>query len=645
MKITRKRNVINKAGIFAGSLFVAASAVYLYSPVIGSHADTAVVGAEVNAMIALTTPESLHLEITPNAAGATASDSVTATVNTNSAYGYELYFSATDTNTDMTSTSSTATITSDFTATSLANIPVNSWGYSLDDTDYSPIPTSENSTRIRSIEHLPAGNELTTSIRFGTKVDSTLASGFYSDDVVFSAVAIAPPAPLLTMQGFDDSILPNNGDSIRLVDSRDGTIYGVARLADGRVWMTENLRIADKTITSNDSNIPAGETFTIPASEISAFTVGNDSGAVYVGDENRAFYNFYTATAGWGTYDRGEEEISPKDICPKGWRLPRSSDHLGIDELMNLASKYRYGEIITGQPGINGYWSVYNGVLDLESGEYFWFSRSMDNENGSVFSVDNEGYYEGAMGTSKNGSGVSVRCTLNEPTMQTFDKTKWLHEEGDSMQLNDERDGSLYTVVRLEDGNVWMIEDLKIMNKTLTSEDSNLPSGETFTIPASNISAFTNEYNTRAAYLNPTYPYGGFYNFYTATAGWGTYSRKEAESSPKDICPKGWRLPIHNSSTDEFEGLRDVYSNDFMMGSQEYDYSSGPNLYASGEIYNGQLSNAGHAGVYWTNSSYGDDDADGNGSGGALWIDSTGYSEGVIGNMKYDGAAIRCVAK
>ncbi len=402
MKITRKRNLLNEAGIFAGSLTVAAIAVYFYSPVIGSHADTTTIGAEVNAMIALTTPENLRLEVTPSAAGATASDSITATVNTNSSYGYELYFSATDTDTSMTSETSSSTITSDFTTTSLANIPVNSWGYSLDDTDYSPIPTSENSTRIRSVEHLPIGNELATSIYFGTKVSTSLASGFYSDNVLFSAVAIAPPSPP-TMQTFNaTTMLPNTGDSMELEDERDGTMYIVKRLADGNVWMTENLRIANKTITSADSNVTSD--FTIPASSISGFNV-YDTNNAYVDSTYGGYYTFYTATAGWGT-NNVTSGNSPKDICPKGWRLPTGGSS---GEFQTLYSNYNSVALMQGVPNIvlSGY--VVNGSMSSQDSSGSFWSSTVGSADNAYFLRLYSSYVYPARNLNKY-YGLSVRC-------------------------------------------------------------------------------------------------------------------------------------------------------------------------------------------------------------------------------------------
>ena len=615
MKITRKRNVINKAGIFAGSLFVAASAVYLYSPVIGSYADTAVVGAEVNAMIALTTPENLRLEVTPSAAGATASDSITATVNTNSSYGYELYFSATDTNTDMTSTSSTATITSDFTTTSLANIPANSWGYSLDDTDYSPIPTSENSTRIRSIEHLPAGNELTTSIHFGTKVDSTLASGFYSDDVVFSAVAIAPPEPIIpSMQNFESSMLPNKGDTMQLKDERDGTMYDVARLTDGKVWMAQNLKIMDKTITSEDSNLPSGETFTIPASDISAFTEEYNTSAAYLDDTHGGYYNFYTATAGWGTHDKGDYEQSTKDICPKGWRLPIGyDDYIDADEFERLReSRERIieDELIDGIAKFDLAGLIHNGEFDEDYSYlgYYWYGTSFGEDSGDALLVANS-YTESATGIDKY-KGLPVRCIANEPTMQAFDKTTMLPDVGDSMEIRDNRDGSKYTIKRLADGNVWMTDNLRLDGRTGTPLDSNIV-----------------EYTHYIYVDHMDETYGGYYNFQFAVAD--SQDGLTTGNAPEDICPKGWRLPTGGNSG-ELGALYGHYGVDALITGE-------PAFTLSGGFYSGELLYRGETGEYWSSTI--------NSADTAFSLSLNNSSATMSADSMSVGKAVRCIAK
>ena len=114
---------------------------------------------------------------------------------------------------------------------------------------------------------------------------------------------------------------PNYAPTKTLVDTRDDNTYTVSKLADGRCWMTQNLRIINKTITPADSDVTAN--YTIPASSLSGFDLGiyNTSNA-YV-DSDGGFYNWYTATAGTGTQALStHDQNTTVSICPKGWRLP-----------------------------------------------------------------------------------------------------------------------------------------------------------------------------------------------------------------------------------------------------------------------------------------------------------------------------------
>lgn len=173
----------------------------------------------------------------------------------------------------------------------------------------------------------------------------------------------------------------------------------------------------------------------------------------------------------------------------------------------------------------------------------------------------------------------------NLPLMQTFNKSS-LANVGDSATLIDARDGEKYTVKKLADGKVWMTENLRLINKTISNADSNLPAGETWTIPASSVSGFSAQ-NTNNAYLDSTY--GGYYSFYTATAGWGTNSVTSG-NSPKDICPKGWRLPT-GGSTGEFNTLYGQYNSYALMMGE-------PNFTLSGNVRNSSVSDQGSRGRF-----------------------------------------------
>ena len=218
----------------------------------------------------------------------------------------------------------------------------------------------------------------------------------------------------------------------------------------------------------------------------------------------------------------------------------------------------------------------------------------------------------------------------NLPLMQTFNKSS-LANVGDSATLIDARDGEKYTVKKLADGNVWMTQNLRIIDKTISSADSNLPEGETWIIPASSASGFSAQ-NTSNAYLDSTY--GGYYTFYTATAGWGTDSVTSG-NAPKDICPKGWRLPtglsLTGTSVNEFKTLYDNYNSSSLMRGD-------PGFVLSGDVYEGLVSGQGSKGFYWSSSVANADYAY------YLQLNSSNVYPS-FGQIKYDGFAVRCVAK
>lgn len=92
-----------------------------------------------------------------------------------------------------------------------------------------------------------------------------------------------------TMQAFNCSSL-SEGETASLTDTRDGNIYTVRKFKDGKCWMTENLRIVGKTITSADSNVSSD--FIIPASSISGFNA-QDTNNAYVDSTYGGYYTFY----------------------------------------------------------------------------------------------------------------------------------------------------------------------------------------------------------------------------------------------------------------------------------------------------------------------------------------------------------------
>jgi hypothetical protein len=244
------------------------------------------------------------------------------------------------------------------------------------------------------------------------------------------------------------------------------------------------------------------------------------------------------------------------------------------------------------------------------------------------------------------GHGYPVMCVAKletTPETKTLDDISTMQEmsfsvcensvEGESNTLTDTRDSNSYTVKKLKDGNCWMTQSLKLVDKTITSGDSNLPEGESFTIPPSDISSFTTS-SVTSAYLDPSY--GAYYNYNTVTAGWSsTGTHSQGDFAPGDICPKGWRLS------------RTFHEND-VMGMIYYNVSllSGePAMQLNGLLYNGEFKNRGSRGSYWTSTYYN------NKVGYVLDISGTnGYAifSNAITAANYAvaaGAQVRCIAR
>ena len=190
-------------------------------------------------------------------------------------------------------------------------------------------------------------------------------------------------APSGYIQGFNCNSLAQ-GKVTALTDIRDGQVYAVAKLVDGKCWMIENLRLnpADENtiINASNTNNPtqtfvddiannfrgngdigayfsdcdlSGGVSSIGCSDRVAFLTNNiyrGYSANYLTDVVTSswysygiLYNWHTATAGNGSwYDSGQfTDVDTYityqgDICPSGWHLPTSEYGGGDNNLLEF---------------------------------------------------------------------------------------------------------------------------------------------------------------------------------------------------------------------------------------------------------------------------------------------------------------------
>lgn len=419
--LNKKPTALKNVGIFSLSFAVAASALYLYSPVIKTHAEESA-SADVNLNVAETMSfrldkEVVSLKMDPNTF---ASGSLNAIASTNSQYGYTISVEDVDDSSDLVHVNSEikTAIKSDFlgpkTASEMAD---NTWGFSLNNTDYYGMPINGNPVAIKRTNTQMTADEESTNISFGTKAGN-LISGKYSDKVLFTMYVngqdgkpsgvdpvdpgVDPNSDPTTMQGFKCSSLANEGDTASLRDVRDDKVYSVKKLADGNCWMTQNLAIGgNEPITLNSSNSDVSDNFTLPASATSSGSLGydKDTAALFVHSRESygAIYNWYTAVAGSATETSLTSGAASASICPKGWRLPNGG-YSDSSELSVLSRSYPNSE---GVLFIDAF--VSSGSSDYNK----WWTSAADTGGYAFYNY----YYRSILATNSSRTNYySVRC-------------------------------------------------------------------------------------------------------------------------------------------------------------------------------------------------------------------------------------------
>ena len=256
-------------------------------------------------------------------------------------------------------------------------------------------------------------------------------------------------------------------------------------------------------------------------------------------------------------------------------------------------------------------------------------------------------------------------CQLIPTTLYMQDVATWgsTLTTNVAVQAEDSRDNKLYWVTKLDDGNIWMTQNLDydlVSGTTLTSSDSDVESS--WQIDASTYTAtgtWTGSYDASESYdpgnnyipsgtdsatsaaslasdsTDLHYHQGNYYNWYAATAGSNAKNMKDGDEAPQSICPAGWRLP---------------YSGDTQKGSKSWYYlvnqasitvsniTTGPFYIPRAGGYNKSVNDVGSNGRYWSSTA--------NGGVAAYYLRFNSLN--VHPQNDYDannGNSVRCVAQ
>lgn len=376
------------------------------------------------------TPTEVSGEMTPTTeAGLKKQLEATATIAIQNAEDYTIYIGAKTTG--LVGVNNGEVVESIKSATSYEDLVANSWGiYYGEGTSvptnatYLPVEASRG-TQIEAGGRTTSALTKTYALGFAANINNQMPADTYENEITLSVVSspleITGLTTLTEMQQMTSAVceVSEIGDEIQLKDVRDNKYYWVAKLADGKCWMTQNLDLdlsTSKTLTTTDSDVPeAGykPTYSTATTASSSTILADNTGqrSWSLGDyritnpntssdcgskkssaancpsqfttyrtptsqneEEEAHYilgNHYqwnTATAGTGgSITSGQ---APNSICPKGWRLPTSNTGGEFTTLVNELGGTSTTDNITKAP----FYGVRGGYVDQNTTYLFSYA-------------------------------------------------------------------------------------------------------------------------------------------------------------------------------------------------------------------------------------------------------------------------------
>ncbi len=333
---------------------------------------------------------------------------------------------------------------------------------------YSPVPNgfTKVATRLSATDAGESPQGATLESTYHVSISPSQAADTYTGQVKYTLVhpnnAPAPIALFLQDTEAIELAVPNNGDTAVAMDARDGKDYMVGRLADGKVWLLDNLALdltaagASERITADNTNASAtslnalfngvadgGQDGNLARVPVRSYS-GSNFGLSYTepiinssySDETLAdatdgtidhggdwtvgtYYNYCAASAGNHCYDEYDgESDATEDICPSGWHMPTGGDSGEYDTLYDSYDEYDLDDSdhylafsnALHLPIVGDFRNDYK-VSEMGRQAYYWASTNYYSYHMDAFYVYSEnGSYSAYNSSAERDYGNPVRC-------------------------------------------------------------------------------------------------------------------------------------------------------------------------------------------------------------------------------------------
>jgi hypothetical protein len=389
------------------------------------------------------------------------SNAVNITVSTNASSGYTLSAKMATASSDLTASGISGGFTSvDASGSGVSSLTSGKWGYKVLTgsggvwSDYLGLPVSSSDAKILAdTDTMPSGGSAVTQFKIGANAGSSMSAGAYTNSITFYAVAkqvVSLCGSTKEMQSIDSTYINSmtTDAQVQMCDARDGKTYYVSKLADGNVWMTQNLDLdlsSTTALTPTNTNItdnwtPSISTYTTGAdtwnnssTEPESYDPGDlcwngnlntswdgtlDTETVACTSSNMNYHigNYYNWTAAVAMNDSSayeeDETLVGQSICPVGWTLPLSGGNTGSGSFSYLLDQY----------DSTGIWEaplsfVLGGGWDGSSGSVasvgFYWSSVVYDSNYAYYLYFNSGDSVDPQNNDGRVYGFSVRCVAS----------------------------------------------------------------------------------------------------------------------------------------------------------------------------------------------------------------------------------------